>query len=151
MHIYFDYDNLTCSYLIIMFYLLTNTFLKLAPISGRLCPSESQWDKHNLLYKCPWIVAIYSKTRQIYSTEQQPLPFLIIQVAPRMLKINAITLNMWTYNNTLCVQEQIWIAGIYFMGNVIQKSYISTSYTLRKDFVILQLYWWLFSSTKHCG
>ncbi len=23
--------------------------------------------------------------------------------------------------------------------------------TLRKDFVILQLYWWLFSSTKHCG
>ncbi len=22
---------------------------------------------------------------------------------------------------------------------------------LRKDFVILQLYWWLFSSTKHCG
>ncbi len=23
--------------------------------------------------------------------------------------------------------------------------------TLRKDFVILQLYWWLFSSTKHCS
>ncbi len=23
--------------------------------------------------------------------------------------------------------------------------------TLRKDFVILQLYWWLFSSTKHFG
>ncbi len=22
---------------------------------------------------------------------------------------------------------------------------------LRNDFVILQLYWWLFSSTKHCG
>ncbi len=24
-------------------------------------------------------------------------------------------------------------------------------FTLRKDFVILQLYWWLFSSTKHCS
>ncbi len=24
-------------------------------------------------------------------------------------------------------------------------------YTLRKDFVILQLYWWLFSSTKYCS
>ncbi len=24
-------------------------------------------------------------------------------------------------------------------------------YTLRKDFVILQLYWWSFSSTKHCS
>ncbi len=24
-------------------------------------------------------------------------------------------------------------------------------HTLRKDFVILQLYWWLFSSTKHCS
>ncbi len=23
--------------------------------------------------------------------------------------------------------------------------------TFRKDFVILQLYWWLFSSTKHCS
>ncbi len=23
--------------------------------------------------------------------------------------------------------------------------------TIRKDFVILQLYWWLFSSTKHCS
>ncbi len=23
--------------------------------------------------------------------------------------------------------------------------------TLRKDFIIVQLYWWLFSSTKHCS
>ncbi len=23
--------------------------------------------------------------------------------------------------------------------------------TLKKDFVILQLYWWLFNSTKHCS
>ncbi len=24
-------------------------------------------------------------------------------------------------------------------------------YTIRKDFVILQMYWWLFSSIKHCS
>ncbi len=28
---------------------------------------------------------------------------------------------------------------------------LSTLYTLRQDFVILQLYWWLFSSTKYCS
>ncbi len=30
-------------------------------------------------------------------------------------------------------------------------NYIRLAPTLRKDFVILQLYWWLFSSTKHCS
>ncbi len=28
---------------------------------------------------------------------------------------------------------------------------LTFSATLWKDFVILELYWWLFSSTKHCG
>ncbi len=27
---------------------------------------------------------------------------------------------------------------------------LTAANTLRKDFVILQLYWWLFSSTKYC-
>ncbi len=31
------------------------------------------------------------------------------------------------------------------------ESHFCSTYTLRKDFVILQLYWWLFSSTKHCS
>ncbi len=31
---------------------------------------------------------------------------------------------------------------------VFKRFYVTT---LRKDFVIVQLYWWLFSSTKHCG
>ncbi len=29
-------------------------------------------------------------------------------------------------------------------------NYIPVAITIRKDFVIIQLYWWLFSSTKHC-
>ncbi len=37
---------------------------------------------------------------------------------------------------------------LYFHQNCINVH--SWCPTLRKDFVILQLYWWLFSSTKHC-
>ncbi len=32
-----------------------------------------------------------------------------------------------------------------------KKERYGTMCTLRKDFVILQLYWWLFSSTQHCS
>ncbi len=37
------------------------------------------------------------------------------------------------------VLDRIEYDGFIFVG------------ALRKDFVILQLYWWLFISTKHCG
>ncbi len=30
-------------------------------------------------------------------------------------------------------------------------SHEDRTFALRKDFVILQLYWWLFSSTEHCS
>ncbi len=35
--------------------------------------------------------------------------------------------------------------------DIIKRKILIDGFTLRKDFVILQLYWWLFSSTKHCG
>ncbi len=38
----------------------------------------------------------------------------------------------------------MWTSDLEMNGQLI-------AYTLRKDFVILQLYWWLFSSTKHCS
>ncbi len=37
------------------------------------------------------------------------------------------------------------------VNNDIGRSHRNTNSALRKDFVILQLYWWLFSSTKHCS
>ncbi len=36
-------------------------------------------------------------------------------------------------------------------GHVCKDEDIHLLATLRKDFVILQFYWWLFSSTKHCS
>ncbi len=47
--------------------------------------------------------------------------------------------------------EICMVDGLTKLNKVQFETKLSQSSTLRKYFVILQLYWWLFSSTKHCS
>ncbi len=56
------------------------------------------------------------------------------------------------YTNTTCLQwSQFTCTCGLFIDGFIESYKYHLAYTLRKDFVILQLYWWLFSSTKYCS
>ncbi len=87
--------------------------------------------------------------------------------------------HLWKWHHTDANIYYHWSQSIYFVNSQVQahmpcevNNYIVTLYrvvivainivsrrtnhaqiivTLRKDFVLLLLYWWLFSSTKHCS
>ncbi len=50
-------------------------------------------------------------------------------------------------SDRVALSHKGWISWRAFYPKIHQSKHSA----LRKDFVILQLYWWLFSSTKQCG
>ncbi len=62
------------------------------------------------------------------------------------LTLQACPSGLLYYRSSYLHYYHWWICIDWF-----SMQYILLCCTLSKDFVILQLYWWLFSSTKHCS
>ncbi len=61
-----------------------------------------------------------------------------------------LVINILYYELVKCMQSLLIHNYIYYIINLVYPlTRLGT--TLRKGFVMLHLYWWLFSSTKHCS
>ncbi len=65
------------------------------------------------------------------------------------IRVSNVNSAFKSYKLSLCLLvKKIKLCKLVY-GHLVCMCVEKWSYTLKKDFVILQFYWWLFSSTKH--